>query len=77
MTLACTISTFRICVGVGVNIMQAYYYGMIPLAEIKIDLSRFCDLVCKYLYLANHVWQIDFGFAKLIMILATHCCKLI
>jgi hypothetical protein len=38
--------------------------GMIHLAEIEIDLTRFCDLIGGYLYPTNQVLKIGFDFAK-------------
>jgi hypothetical protein len=45
-------------------------YGLIHLAEINIDLTRFCELIGEYLYLANQVREICFDFAKSIKALA-------
>jgi hypothetical protein len=35
--------------------MTAISTSMIHVAEIEIDLTRFCDLIGGYLYLANRV----------------------
>lgn len=37
---------------------------MIHLAEIEVNLTRFCDLIGSFLYLANQVREIGFDFAK-------------
>jgi hypothetical protein len=38
--------------------------GTIHLAEVEIGLTRFCNLIGVYLYLANQVSEIDFDLAK-------------